>query len=187
MRVSLRYNTFVTLNNVGVTHGNVRYIPTYCYDIDPTLGNTAMPGFGEWTSIYRFYRLRSSTIRCTFSNAEAFPMNYCVCPVNVDPGANTANWLNYFSSRLATTGATGPLTGNGVVTLSNHRTTEEMGGVASLMVLDGYCGASTTAPVNNWYWFVGFYNPATVASAGSLVNVEIDEEIEFFEVASPSA
>jgi hypothetical protein len=189
VRASLLYHAFGVVNNAGITHANVRYTPTFAYDIDPLLASTAMPGFTEWGAIYRFYRTFSSEIKVTFSNKEAFPITSCICPVNFDPTANTANFANYFSSRLAKTAAAGPLTGNGVNKLSNMFTTADIGGVASVQTLDSYCAQTSgaAAPGNNWYWFVGILTDGSLLVNGVFFDVALTVDVEFFELQSPSA
>jgi hypothetical protein len=189
VRASLLYHAFGVVNNVGIAHANVRYTPTYAYDIDPLLASTAMPGFTEWGAIYRFYRTHSSSIRVTFSNKEAFPITSCICPVNFDPTANTASFANYFSSRLSKTAAAGPLTGNGVNVLQNSFTTADIGGVASIQTLDSYCAQTSgaAAPGNNWYWFVGILTDGSLLVNGVFFDVALTVDVEFFELQSPSA
>jgi len=189
VRASLLYHAYGIVNNAGVTHANVRYVPTYAYDIDPLLASTAMPGFTEWGAIYRFYRTVASQLKCTFSNKETFPVTTCICPVNFDPTANTASFANYFSSRLGKTAAAGPLTGNGVNVLENQFTTADIGGVASLQTLDSYCAQTSGAapPGNNWYWFVGVLTDGSALNAGVFFDVALTVDVEFFELQSPSA
>lgn len=189
LRCSLRYSLTGITNNVGLVYTNRRYIPTYVYDVDPNLGNTAVPGLAEYGAIYRLYRVRGSQVTVTFSNKEVFPITCYVCPVNTDPGQNTANFAQYMSNRLSVQGVVGPLTGQGVRSLSCSQSTGDFAGVPDTQQLDTYCGSTNggTAPTNNWYWLVGAITDGTVLSAGVVINVMINMDVEFFELLSPSA
>jgi len=188
LRCSLRYTVSGVVNNAGAIFANRRYIPTTVYDVDPLLGNTAVPGLAEYGGIYRLYRTRASQIKVSFSNLETFPVTTYICPVNTDPGANTANYANYLSNRLSMSQTIGPLTGNGVCTMRKSATTAAFAGVPDTQQLDTYCGSSNggTIPTNNWYWIVGIFSSNTM-SAGVNINAVIDMEVEFFELLSPTA
>jgi hypothetical protein len=166
-----------------------RYIPTYVYDVDPSLGNTAVPGLAEYGAIYRLYRVRGSQISAAFSNKETFPVTCYICPVNTDPGLNTANFSYYLSNRLSKQRNVGPLSGNGVTVLIDAQTTGDFAGVPDTQQLDTYCGSTNggTAPTNNWYWQVGVLTDGTVLSAGVFINVTVDMDVEFFELLNPAA
>jgi len=187
LRVTLCYLANAIIVNNTLTYANRRYEPTFAYDVDPTLGSTSMPGFAEYTAIYRLYRVRSSRIKVTFANLEAAPVVVCLCPVNTDPGANTSNYANYFSSTLARTKTLGPLTGNSAGNLSHAISTNVIAGVRDLQQLDNYVGNSAgTAPTNNWYWFVGAESFTSFTTAGVAAQIKVFVEIEFFELLNPS-
>lgn len=147
-----------------------------------------MPGFAEYGAIYRLYRVRSSRIKATFANLEAFPCVLCVCPSNTDPGANTANYANYFSSTLGHNRTLGPLTGNSTGNLTHAVSTNVIGGVKDTQTLDGYVGSTNggTVPANNWWWFVGANAFGVWTAAGVGYQVEVSVEIEFFELLNPA-
>jgi len=188
MTMTLRYSANGICNNAGLVYGSRRYIPTYVYDVDPSLGNTAVPGLAEWGGIYRLYRVNLSRCRATFSNKEVFPVIVYICPVNTDPGLNTANYSYYLSNPLSKQHSVGPLTGNGITALEDFQSTSRFAGVANSSQIDTYVGSSNggTAPTNNWYWQVGVVTDGTVLSAGVLINVNIEMEVEFFELLTPS-
>jgi hypothetical protein len=189
VRVTLRFTQLINFNNAGLIYTNVRYNPCYVYDMDPTIGGTATPGFQEWGGLYRFARLKQSKINVTFCNKEAFPVTCVVCPNNFDPGANSSAYANYSSSRFASVSALGPLTGQGIASLTNLQTTEGFGGSrGELIRLDSYSfpTAGGTAPANSWFWYVGCQG-ASVFVNGVYAQVSIDVEVDFFELTSPSA
>lgn len=187
MRAHLRLYARQPLKNVGANASNVRFIPTYCYDIDPTLGSTAMPFFQELGTLYRLYRLISSTVKVSFENLESFPGAICICPVNFDPGSNTASFANYFSSKVSKVGAVGSVTGASVKQLKAHRTTDLFAGAKWNRMPDNYTGSvSGGSPSNNWYWFIGCSTSSAQVN-GMIADVWVDCEVEFWEITSPSA
>jgi hypothetical protein len=178
-----------TINNAAAIYANVRFIPTYAYDVDPALGSTAMPFFAELGTLYRYYRVTSSKISVHFAqvSADATATNTCVCPVNFDPGANTAASANYFSNPLSKKGILGYSTGNSTCVVSNSMKTDTFAGVKWEGVIDNYCGTTTGSlvPSNNWYWFVGTYTSPAMTN-GCIAFIDLSVDICFFEETSPS-
>jgi len=187
IRMKLRYATQGVLNHAGTVYANSRYSPIYVYDVDPLLASTAVPGLAEWGSIYRFYRTRSSEVAVTFVNKESFPVTCYICPINYDPGANSLNYLDYFSNTLSKVRAIGGNGGNNVCDLSSSETTADFGGVPDTQQLDGYCGRAdgSTVPTNQWFWIVGFETDGSAMLNGVNISVRVDMEVEFFELQTP--
>lgn len=187
LRVTLRYSQFVTISNPGSVQCNRRLNPTYCYDVDPLLGSTSMPGFNEYANIYRFYRLRSSSLTCNFSNVETFPVMVYITPINYDPGANATPTEFLTGSMLCRKKVLGPLTGEGTGTVSSSISTNVLTGIKDVQVADSYTaptsGAST--PANSWYWAFGSIGTA-VGVSGVAVNFNLECTIEFFELTNPA-
>lgn len=187
VRMTTKYSVSKTLNNAGVQLANYRYNPTFCFDVDPLLGSTAMPGFTEWGAIYRFYRLRSSRISVMFANNETFNVLVYICPLNYDPTANISPNVFLLSSTLCKKSIIGPLTGMNTHTLTDACSTNSIGGVRDLGILDGYCAqTSGGAPANSWFWAVGINSFSNLSNGVSLI-VDLECEIEFFELTSPAA
>lgn len=188
LRVTLRYSVFKQLVNAGFQYANVRYTPTYCYDVDPLLGSTAMPGFTEYGAIYRFYRLRKSSIKVDFSNTEGSAMMCFVTPVNYDPGSNANPQGFMTSSLLCKKFLIGNTNGNGIGSIKHGVSTDVIAGVRDVQVADSYSApcSGSSSPANNWYWAVGVYSSANMVT-GVYIVVDINCEIEFFELANPSS
>jgi len=185
---TLRFSDFVTLSAGASTAANVRFAPTFAYDVDPTVGSTAMAGFSEYASMYRFYRVTGSKAKCAFANAQAFNVAIYLIPENVDPGANYSSSVaqQQLANPYCKSSVIGPLTGKGVATLTHSMTTAQYAGAWDHNVFDSYCGSTAgTTPSNNWFWVVGVVGTATV-STGINVLVTLDIDIEFFELANPA-
>lgn len=186
LRVTLRYSVFKQIVNAGFQYANVRYNPTYCYDVDPLLGSTAMPGFAEYGAIYRLYRLRSSTIVARFSNTEGSAMVCFVTPLNYDPGSNATPQGFMLSSTLCKKFLLGNTNGNGIGLIRHGISTDVIAGVRDVQVTDTYVGTTSgsAAPANSWYWAVGIASSANQVT-GVYVDIDMQCEIEFFELANP--
>jgi len=180
---------FASVNNTTFTFANVRFEPTFCYDIDPAVGSTAMPGFTELGALYRFYRMVSCEADVGFSNIDtATVATVYICPTNIDPGANTTTAQNLLSNRRSVQRTIGPLNGNGI---ANHLKSvfgiEDFGGVKWTGQLDQYCGSTAgTAPSNNIFLAVGAFTTPSMTT-GILADVRLTIEVEFFELATPNA
>jgi len=184
IRTTLRYSK--QLNMASSTGwANIRFEPTYAYDVDPVGASTAMPGFTELAGIYRLYRVVSSRIRVIFSNLDTLAGEAVICPVNFDPGANTSSYQNYLSSRSARTTALGAVSGNGGAILNHSFTVAQFSGAPIIGAVDYYVGSGSTAPGNNVWWLVGAYMSNTMTS-GVFVGVNIDITLDFFELNSPT-
>jgi hypothetical protein len=189
IRTVLRFNKTFALSNAGTPYGNVRFVPTDAYDVDPVVGSTAMPGFTELAGIYTHYRVNKYRCKCAFSNDETFSETVYLALCNVDPGANTVNYQDFLSSRRCVKTLLGPATGNGIGTLQISGSQADFGGVLEHDgSLNGTVGiTSGTAPLNNMYVLVGFYDPGGNSSNGINVSIDLDIELDFFELYSPHA
>jgi hypothetical protein len=189
-RCWLRYSTLTQMNNAGFTTTNLRFNPTYAYDINPTIGSTAAPGFNELAGMYRYYRVRASRIKVNFANNEAFNGLVAVLPVNFDPTQNhsVAITTSYLSQPVCRTKPVGPLTGQSRATITHEASTSQFGGAADYDIADDYSASTTgTAPINSWFWDVIFTPGTSTLVSGIFVHVNIDIDIEFFEIGAPAA
>jgi len=185
--VKTRFEVSTVINGITAHFANLRYSPTSCYDVDPTLASTAMPFFTEMMALYRYYRTARSKIAVHFASTEIFPITAYICPVNFDPGASTANYQNYLSNPSSKVTMLGPLTGNGTATLEHHASTDQFAGAKWTQTQDPYSAQGTAVPNNNWFWIVGIASPTVVFSQVCYVSVVIDIEFWAFEENSPSA
>jgi len=188
-RVWLGFSKTVLVTNVGLNTANIRLVPTNAYDVDPTIGSTAVPGFTEWGGLYRFYRVVASRIKVSFMNNEAFPGTCGVIPVNYDPTANhvAATTVQFLSQANSHDRPVGSITGMSTCVINHGATTATFGGASNLGVLDPYTAptSGSSAPTNNWYWDVLFY-PAQAIVSGCLVHIKMKVNVEFLELNSPS-
>jgi hypothetical protein len=176
------------LSNAAANFANVRMTPTLAYDIDPSLGSTAMPFFSELGAIYRYYRCLGSQITVNFVNqGDVTACQGIVCPVNSDPGANSLSFVNYFSNPLSKKSSFGALSGMSVAKVSGSAKTDMFAGAKWTGAFDAYCGFTTGSPnpTNNWYWYIGFYcQPAMTNGVWAFIDLAVD--LCFFEEQLPS-
>jgi hypothetical protein len=185
LRTTLRFDAQSSILNAGNNHGNIRYSPTNAFDVDPTLGSSAMPGFAELGALYRFYRVNSFRVKVSVANRETTVGSICLAVLNFDPGVNTANWQNYYSSRDSVKKYMGPLTGACQANLSRSGTIASEGGSDThQMANDAYSALTSGSPANNIWIFIGTNSVANQAN-GCEVSTQIDINLDFFEIASP--
>jgi len=188
-RVRLSVQTTKSVNNAGSTVANIRFTPTYAYDVDPSLGSVAVPGFTEYGTLYRFYRVNSSSILVNFGNNEAFPITAYICPINYDPTANynLATATSIRGQDVCRAVMLGPLTGVSTKRVSCGASTARFAGVRWTGQTDFYSGptSGSSAPTNNWYFTVGVTSPQALVN-GVTLDVVLHLEIEFFEVNTPT-
>jgi len=186
MIITNRFNKYGVVLSAGNTFGNIRFEPTYAYDVDPTLASTAMPFFSELTAMYRVYRVEAFTYDITVSNNETAQAALAyVCPVNFDPGVNTASFQNYLSNSYSRKSILGPSTGNSRGRFRGTVTQAQFVGLEEHRVEDTTTGASTTAPSNNIWIMLGFGVTTGVQAAGLSYTADLNITIRFFERASP--
>jgi len=188
LNTNLTFNKFSGIVNVGLAYANERFEVTNAFDIDPTIGSTAMPGFTELAGIYRLYRVNGARYRVSFSNSEAFNVVAYVKAVNFDPGSNTSGFQAYLSSNDVQLASLGPLTGMNSITLEDTVTVGDFGGVVYTGQSDFYSGATngSTVPSNNVWLIAGIYSGGAAQVLGAAISVSITLDIDFYELSSPA-
>jgi len=93
--VRLKWPSSFVLTSVGATATSKRWIPNSAFDLDPVLGSTATPGFGEWSRFYSFYRVVSYSYVLEVQNAQPFPITAYTINSNNDPGTAGVNFESY--------------------------------------------------------------------------------------------
>jgi len=174
------------LNNVGGNTGARRYKPTSAYDIDPTLGGTAMAGFNEWAALYDYYRVLAYTIEWSMNNQETFGVMVYSVPLNTDPGAAPSatavhgQIMQPYCVRKFLSGVTG---GNSDAEVKITIDSRQFVGVSAQRNDDSYASAVTTSPTNNIWHSIGIFSPGNVFVNGvSFVTIFV-LEVEFYDRA----
>jgi len=183
LRVNLLFQKQVIMNNAGVGYANVRFAPTNAYDIDPTVGSTAMSGYAEYATLYRFYRVHSSRILVDFVNQESFGVMVYVAVANSDPSTGSSTCVAFLTNPRTKQMTLGPATGMSSGAIRSNFVTSQMGGISSLSILDEYSALTSGSPNNNWWWVIGTFSAANLSS-GIFLSLRIEVEVEFFEFAT---
>jgi len=186
-RTMMHYQTSARINQVGFINANVRYQPTNLNNIDFS-GSTNVPYFTGLAAAYRNYRVNRFRTKISCSNAEAFSVQFYTCPDNVDPGVNTANFQTFLSNREANRRFLGPLTGNGITTMSLPFASVGAfaGSALHTRIVDQYTGAVTGGPTNNIFLIVGVKSGSAVLANGVDMELDLDLEVDFSELQNPT-
>lgn len=166
------------------TAASFRYRPTAAYDIDPLLGNTALPGLTELSTLYENYRVHESKIQVLCANTSSTVMpRLTVVALNDDPTSSpstsimTSWWDNPYSKSRDV-----PLVGGPPAIVTLAMTTKRIRGTNSVLYDIAYEGnaANGGIPANNWYWGVALVAPVTMAVAIP-VTIDIWVKLEFYQ------
>jgi len=188
LMVSTKFQKQFALNNPGFPTSSANFEPTFCYDVDPTIGSTAMPFFTEIMTLYRYYRTIKSRVKVSFATKENFPIVGLVHPVNylVSAPASGAIIESFLSNRLCAQDQLATITGKDEVILHNEASTYGFAGSKWLGDEDLYSSTGTVSPANNWYWVVGIQSLVSLVN-GVTVNFEMEVDFVAFEENSPTS
>jgi hypothetical protein len=177
-----RYWKFPSISLAIANFGAIRFSPSSAYDVDPTVGSTAMSGYAELAAFYGSYRVLKSTIRCEFINNSAIvPLMCIVCPLNIDPGATpTTNVIQEWKEQPYSVSRASGLVGSPNVVLTRTMTTERIFGSKMVYFDDAFQAATNNVPANNWWWAIGIFSNSVIATNPINISVTIDVSTEFF-------
>jgi len=95
--VKLKYtditNTFMQFGSPS-NSTYTEYFTNGAYDVSASLGNTAMPGYEEWTDFYNSYRVLRTKIKATFANNTDLPTYVGVFMDGYTNSGALSNWAN---------------------------------------------------------------------------------------------
>jgi hypothetical protein len=177
----LDYFSAPTISLAATTAGGVRYTPSNAYDLDPSLGSTASPGFTELAAFYSTYRVTCSYIVVRFADPSTIiPISCVVLPLNIDPGGSPsiATIISWRSNPYARVGTT--ISGAPLAELKNFMTTNKIFGNDMTFFDDNFASPTNGAPTNNWFWGIGVYSQANIATNPVRLDVQISVGVEFF-------
>lgn len=188
LKTCFRFNKSDVQLNVATFYGNCRFTPTYAYDVDPVVGSTAIPGFTELGGIYRYYRVDAFKTTVSFANKDNVACVVYISPVNYDPGINTGTYQSYLSSRSTRKQFVGGLQGNNIGKLTMTTRLSDYAGTSTNIRMGDFYSArcdGSTIPSNNMWVMFGTRADANQIS-GVSYSIDIDIDIEFFELISPA-
>lgn len=178
---NLRYLIDTVVTGVGSTQANIQF-RTEAFDVDPTLGSTAMPGFTELAGIYQRYRALRMSYKFSAANQEVFPVSIIHGFSNTSISAAALN-LQYAGNPLFSTGMLGPLTGQSRGVFRKAAMVTDIAGTKQALYDDLYTGSTssaTLATAGTSYCYFGVITPIIMTAAGVFVCVEITLQLQFY-------
>jgi len=174
------------IQSLVVTTGNAsaayRYRPTAAYDIDPLLGTTAMPGYGELAQFYGSYRVVQSRLNVQICSPTTGTASCVIVPLNQDPGASpTIGTIRGWAASPYNRYKIVPASGSPPTIFDETMSTEKMFGTKAVYFDDNFASLTNTVPTNNWFWGVGVLLPVAVGgNQGYTLLVKVEVDVEFF-------
>jgi len=182
--VPLRYVYNGVITQAGFNTASKSFKMNSAFDIDPSVGSQAIPGFAEWAAFYQNYRVR----RVKFKVEMLFRDNTgpltgsmgVVCPAITPFSANTftiANWEQAFSKICVLTS----INGKPIVMRGNYGLHQLVGDPACYTD-DDYAAATSTNPANLVFLHVGISTEPVsgVMTNGLGLRCEIYQDTEFY-------
>lgn len=178
---NLKYITDVVMTSVAGTQSSVRYTNN-AYDVDPTLGSTAMPGFAELAGVYARFRTLRISYKFSACNQEAFPVSVIHGFAGTSI-ATTALSIQYAGNPLFSLGCLGPLTGQCRGRFSKSAALTEIVGSKQPLYDDLFTGSTTSSTITGTglvYCYFGVVTPAVMTAAGIFLTTEITLQVQFY-------
>jgi hypothetical protein len=172
---------------IGVPAANLdslRYT-TNAYDVDPSLGSTAMAGFSEFASLYQRFRTLAIGYKFMLANKETFPVSV-IAGFSAVPIAAGSLGMNYAENPLFSTSIMGGLTGQNTKIMSHSLCPlTQIVGTAQPLYDDTYTGSTTSSTlptVGTCYTYIGISANGLAGGfvAGVIVQVEVRLRIRFY-------
>ncbi len=181
VHVRLRYTTAGTLTAVG---GLVTSKTFYCnalYDVDPSLGSTAIAGFNEWSALYGSNRVLRCHVTVRFTNQEAFPISVAngFFAQVMAAGAFTNG---YYGNRFCQQKFLPPKGGMDRGIFQNTIDINQLfGNYATTGDLNHFYGTALSNPTTLFSWCLGISSPTGVVftAAGLPYVLDMDFDCEF--------
>lgn len=180
LTVRLRYPVRGSLSAAAVNVGK-RWSVNAAYDVDPTLGSTATPGFTEYAALYTYYRVHTVTSHFECSNLDNIGTSLYWFYTNVDPGITGANWHDYAASALGGSAILAPFySGKGTHVIHMKRNVSRILGMSTNQA-DSFRSVTASTPSDLAFFGVGIYsNAGTNFTNGVSYEGYIEMEIRFY-------
>lgn len=173
------------LTNNGNNYAYIRYQPSAAYDVNPSLGTTAMSGFAELAALYNKYRVHASKISVLLSNQEDFGVTAMVLPLNVDPGSSPSitTIQSYQMQPFCTRRVLSSKGGQDKASFKKYMSSKKIIGSNSFKYEENYASAVNTIPADNWYWIIALTTMGGTyfTTKGVVYDVLITCYVEFYD------
>lgn len=153
-RKEFAYSVVFNLTNNGNQTVSRRFYTNGWYDMDPTVGSTAMAGFSEFMAIWNYFRGMSYRYQITLNNQEPITIQYVIFPSNTDPGTAGTAVVSWVGLPHAKSGLLGAVGGQSRATIRGSNTIADIVG-QNVGYEDNYRGTSSANPADLTYLAVG--------------------------------
>jgi len=177
----LKYIIDTVVTNVAATQASVRY-RTDAFDVDPTLGSTAMPGFTELAGLYARFRTTRLSYKFSVANQEAFTMAILHGFSRTSIASGSLN-LQYAGNPLFRTSMLGPATGKGTGIYRGSSSIVGIYGTRQPMFDDIFTGSTTSSTLSangTAYCYLGIISPVALTALGVNLVAEITLDVQFY-------
>lgn len=173
------YVTAFNLNSAGAANANTQF-SSNAFDVDPTVGGHAMPGFTEYAVLYSRFRTLKMAYEVEFANNETFNLialagfsNSAAAVVDLE---NTGNPM--WKSKII-----GPLTGINRCQLKDSKTLVAISGTKQALYDDIFTGSTTSSTLpsaGTSTVYFGLQTPAGLLVNGASVRAKITLTVQFY-------
>jgi hypothetical protein len=179
-RTTLKYHTYGTVTNAAGFVASIKF-STNAYDVDPTLGSTAMPYFLELSAIYQRFRTLRIGYKFIVQNAEAFPVSILTGFSQASVASGSLGITYAGNPHFKVTGLA-PATGNSCRTITGSTTVCDIVGTQQPLFDDLYTGSTTssTLATASYVWaYCGINSTNALTALGMIVTTEIILDVVF--------
>lgn len=169
---------YVDYFNLGSAVSYVGYVfrGNSLFDPDYTATGHQPMGYDQLTQLYSNYIVFGSRITIKFMNLGTVPLRCYIIPSNLS-STFTDSLIpeeTPYSKRAICTS----INAGGVCSITNYMTTRKMFGVSKVQdFMDNFYSATSTNPVNTWYWQV--FIQSTNGSLGTNM-VSLDVQLQYY-------
>jgi len=180
----LKYLVARNLQNAAGLTASIQLNANGVYDVDPSLGSTAVPGFVEFVAFYRRFRVLRVKSVCTFINNEGFPLviNLGFEPAFFAANAKLQTYYEMHGQRTQLIPRTQTARG---VTLSMTRDALSVVGDPICQTELNYSGTSGANPTALWYTSISCSSTNVglpLTANGVTIRWQVEFDVEFFEL-----
>lgn len=180
-RTTLKYHTYGTVTNAAGFVASIKF-GSNAYDVDPTLGSTAMPYFSELAMIYAKFRTMRISYKFIVQNAEAFPISIIHGISNTSISSGSLG-IGYAGNPLFQVTGLAPATGNSCKTVRGSKTICQVIGTQTPLWDDLFTGSTTssTLATSSTVWaYCGLNSTYALTALGMVVTSEISLDVLFY-------
>jgi hypothetical protein len=125
------------------------------YDVDPTVGSTATPGFAEWAAFYSYVRCEKYAVELHVTNLDAKGKSVYLIHTNTDPGTVGTNYELYATAAFGTTRLLSPMGGMDRMVYKRTVPVTRLVGAVDVSTDDSFRSLTNSVPADLVYFGFG--------------------------------